>query len=95
MIVYSNGHKKRINFKNIICLVFKNLTITYMYFQDLSKVKVDIDQLRSLSSLGIDMEFLSEVEDELAAAQHDYGIAPALKHTNDLLVKLEKEQRDR
>ncbi|CAB3239478.1 unnamed protein product [Arctia plantaginis] len=62
---------------------------------DLSKVKVDIDQLRSLSELGIDVEYLNELEEDIAASQHDYGIGPALKHTHELLSKLEKEQRDR
>ncbi|KAH9635745.1 hypothetical protein HF086_013853 [Spodoptera exigua] len=62
---------------------------------DLSKVKVDIDQLRTLSELGIDVEYLNDIEEEVAASQHDYGIGGALRHTTDLLAKLEKEQRDR
>lgn len=62
---------------------------------DLSKTKVDVDQLRSLSELGVDVDFLNEVEEEVAASQHDYGIGGALKHTYELLQKLEKEQRDR
>ncbi|KAJ2940757.1 hypothetical protein O0L34_g14868 [Tuta absoluta] len=62
---------------------------------DLSKVKVDVDKLRSLSELGIDMEFLNDIEEDVSQSQHDYGIAPALKHTHDLIQKLEKEQRDR
>ncbi|XP_068626722.1 bromodomain-containing protein 7-like [Battus philenor] len=62
---------------------------------DFSKVKVDIDQLRTLSELGIDMDFLNDIEDDIAASQHDYGISVALKHTYDLIVKLEKEQRER
>lgn len=64
-------------------------------FQDLSKVKVDIEQLRTLSELGIDVEYLNELEDDIAASQHDYGIGGALRHTHELLTKLEKEQRDR
>ncbi|XP_049875927.1 bromodomain-containing protein 7-like isoform X2 [Pectinophora gossypiella] len=63
--------------------------------KDLSNVKVDIEQLRSLSTLGIDVDFLSEIEDDVLASQQDYGLAPALRHTRDLLAKLEKEQRDR
>ncbi|XP_052748871.1 bromodomain-containing protein 7-like isoform X3 [Galleria mellonella] len=62
---------------------------------DISKIKVDIDELRSLSELGIDVDFLNDVEEDIIASQHDYGIASALKHTYELLVKLEKEQRDR
>ncbi|XP_034834704.1 bromodomain-containing protein 7-like isoform X3 [Maniola hyperantus] len=62
---------------------------------DLSKVKVDVEQLRSLSELGIDVDFLSEIEDDVRQAQHDYGLASALQHTYQLLAKLEKEQRDR
>ncbi|CAH2989582.1 unnamed protein product [Chilo suppressalis] len=62
---------------------------------DISKIKVEIDQLRSLSDLGIDVEFLNEMEEEIISSQHDYGIGPALRHTYELLQKLEKEQRER
>ncbi|XP_013175897.1 PREDICTED: bromodomain-containing protein 7 isoform X2 [Papilio xuthus] len=62
---------------------------------DLSKVKVDVEELRSLAALGIDVDFLADIEEELAAAQHDYGISAALRHTHHLIVKLEKEQRER
>ncbi|XP_045510702.1 bromodomain-containing protein 7-like isoform X2 [Colias croceus] len=62
---------------------------------DLSKVKIDIDELRTLSELGVDTEFLADIEEEVVAAQHDYGIAPALRHTGELLLRLEREQRDR
>ncbi|GBP38139.1 Bromodomain-containing protein 7 [Eumeta japonica] len=63
--------------------------------QDLSKVKVDVDQLRTLSELGIDVEFLTELEDDIIASQQDFGISGALQHTYEMLKKLEKEQRDR
>ncbi|XP_047024810.1 bromodomain-containing protein 7-like isoform X2 [Helicoverpa zea] len=62
---------------------------------DLSKVKVDIDQLRTLSELGIDVDYLNDIEEEVAASQHDYGISAPLRHTHELLLKLEKEQKDR
>ncbi|CAK1544352.1 unnamed protein product [Leptosia nina] len=63
---------------------------------DSSKVKIDIEELRALSSeMGIDTEYLTEIEEEVAAAQHDYGISAALRHTGDLIAKLEKEQKDR
>ncbi|XP_047520470.1 bromodomain-containing protein 7-like isoform X3 [Pieris napi] len=62
---------------------------------DISKVKIDLEELRTLSDVGVDTEFLSEIEDEVAAAQHDYGITSALRHTADLITKLEKEQKDR
>lgn len=62
---------------------------------DLSKVKVDVEELRTLSALGIDVDFLQDMEEELAAAQHDYGISAALTHTYQLILKLEKEQRER
>ncbi|XP_045488675.1 bromodomain-containing protein 7 isoform X2 [Pieris rapae] len=62
---------------------------------DISKVKIDLEELRTLSEVGVDTEFLSEIEDEVAAAQHDYGITSALRHTADLITKLEKEQKDR
>ncbi|KAJ0182830.1 hypothetical protein K1T71_002199 [Dendrolimus kikuchii] len=62
---------------------------------DLSKMKVDVEQLRSLSELGIEVDFLNDIEEDVVASQHDYGIGGALRHTHDLLYKLEKEQRDR
>ncbi|KAJ8736702.1 hypothetical protein PYW08_007358 [Mythimna loreyi] len=62
---------------------------------DPAKVKVDIDQLRTLSELGIDVDYLNDIEEEVTASQHDYGIGGALRHTYELLTKLEKEQRDR
>ncbi|XP_053621609.1 bromodomain-containing protein 7-like isoform X3 [Plodia interpunctella] len=63
---------------------------------DTSKhVKVDIEQLRTLSELGIDVEFLADIEEELSAAQRDYGIGAALRRAHELLLKLEKEQTDR
>ncbi|CAH0724470.1 unnamed protein product, partial [Brenthis ino] len=58
---------------------------------DLSKVKIDIAQLRTLSELGIDVEFLSELEEEA----RDYGLGAALRHTHALLAELEREQRAR
>lgn len=64
-------------------------------FQDLSKVKIDVEQLRTLSELGIDVDFLTDIEDDLKHAQHDYGLAGALNHTYGLLAALEKEQRER
>ncbi|KAG6445974.1 bromodomain-containing protein 7 isoform X2 [Manduca sexta] len=67
----------------------------YVEDNDISKVKVEVEQLRTLSELGIDMEFLNDIEEEIAASQHDYGISGALRHTYELLIKLEKEQRER
>ena len=58
-------------------------------------MKVDIEQLRTLSELGIEVDFLADIEEDIAASQHDYGLGPALKHTGDLLQKLEKKQVDR
>ncbi|CAH2049834.1 unnamed protein product, partial [Iphiclides podalirius] len=62
---------------------------------DLSKVKIDVEQLRGLSELGIDVDFLNDIEEELAAAQQDYGIGGALRQAHDLILKLENEQRER
>ncbi|XP_046964199.1 bromodomain-containing protein 7-like [Vanessa cardui] len=62
---------------------------------DLSKVKIDIEQLRSLSELGIDVEFLADIEEDVRLAQRDYGLAGALQHTHGLLAALEREQRER
>ncbi|CAG9132473.1 unnamed protein product [Plutella xylostella] len=62
---------------------------------DISKVKVDIEQLRSLSSLGIDVDFLNEIEEEVSSSQRDYGLGAALARTAELLASLEKQQRDR
>ncbi|KAL4713916.1 hypothetical protein ACJJTC_015570 [Scirpophaga incertulas] len=62
---------------------------------DVANIKVDVEQLRTLSDVGLDVEFLSEMEEDIAWSQHDYGLRPALKHTHELLIKLEREQRDR
>lgn len=62
---------------------------------DISKVKVDVEQLRSLSELGIDVDYLNDIEEDIVSSQHDYGINGALRHTYELLTKLEKEQKDR
>ncbi|XP_052737406.1 bromodomain-containing protein 7 isoform X2 [Bicyclus anynana] len=62
---------------------------------DLSKVRVDVEQLRTLAELGIDVDFLADIEEDVRLAQQDYGIAAALQHNYTLLAKLEKEQRER
>ncbi|CAH2103031.1 unnamed protein product [Euphydryas editha] len=62
---------------------------------DLLKVKIDVEQLRTLSELGIDVDFLTDIEEDLKHAQHDYGLSGALNHTYGLLAALEKEQRER
>ncbi|XP_050680568.1 bromodomain-containing protein 7-like isoform X2 [Leptidea sinapis] len=62
---------------------------------ELMKVKIDVEELRTLSSLGIDVEFLSEMQEELQFAQKDFGISAALRHTRDLIEKLHRDQRDR
>lgn len=58
-------------------------------------MKVDVESLKSLGSLGIDVEFLSELEEEIMVSQHDYGIGAALQQSYQLIQKLHKEQQDR
>ncbi|XP_039761275.1 bromodomain-containing protein 7-like isoform X2 [Pararge aegeria] len=62
---------------------------------ELAAVRVDVAALRSLGALGIDVDFLSEIEDDVLQAQRDYGIGAALRHTLRLLAALEHEQRER
>lgn len=76
-----------------VCI--KKFVLISRCIQDLSKVKIDVEQLRTLSELGIDVDFLTDIEDDLKHAQHDYGLAGALNHTYGLLAALEKEQRER
>lgn len=87
---YTYGHEQRRPPNDPQVFIY-DLTV----FQDLSKVKVDIESLRSLASLGIDVEFLNDAEEDIAAAQKDYGIGPALRHTAEVLQRLHKEQWDR
>ncbi|XP_026738319.1 bromodomain-containing protein 7-like, partial [Trichoplusia ni] len=65
------------------------------YENDLSNVKVDLDQLRTLSELGIDVEYLNDIEEEVSASQQDFGIGGALRHTWTLLARLQHEQAAR
>ncbi|XP_041975658.1 bromodomain-containing protein 7-like isoform X2 [Aricia agestis] len=62
---------------------------------DLTSVKVDIGELRTLSDVGVDVDFLADIEDDILAATRDYGLRAALTHTADVLAKLEREQRER
>lgn len=58
---------------------------------ELSKVKIDLEELRSLSALGVDVEFVAEAE----RAARDLGLGPALAHTAQLLQRLQHEQHQR
>lgn len=62
---------------------------------NLATMKVDVEELRTLSKLGIDVDFLDNIEEDIVSSQHDYGIGAGLQNTVLLLQKLEKEQRER
>lgn len=64
-------------------------------FQGNSDPKIDIEQLKSLSELGIDVDFLADIEDDIVASQQDYGLKHSLHQNLLALKKLDNEQRER
>ncbi|XP_050076896.1 bromodomain-containing protein 7 [Anopheles maculipalpis] len=60
-----------------------------------ANVPVDFDSLRSLSSLGVDMEFLDELELQLKGAEIGPQLQQSLSTNSDLLQKLHQLQTDR
>ncbi|XP_033216841.1 bromodomain-containing protein 7 isoform X2 [Belonocnema kinseyi] len=59
------------------------------------KVKVDVDQLKSLSELGIDINFLDNMEEELKVNDERSSIQSRLDDTSQLLSHLQQVQHDR
>ncbi|XP_043502871.1 bromodomain-containing protein 7 isoform X1 [Polistes fuscatus] len=61
----------------------------------LEKVRVDIDQLKTLSELGIDMNFLEKLEDELKFSEDREALQSRLDDTSQMLGRLKQVQHDR
>ncbi|XP_008208464.3 bromodomain-containing protein 7 isoform X1 [Nasonia vitripennis] len=59
------------------------------------KVKVDIDQLKTLSDIGIDINFLEGLEDDLKVAEEREVLQNRLDDTSSMLNNLRQTQHDR
>ncbi|XP_053664800.1 bromodomain-containing protein 7 [Anopheles marshallii] len=60
-----------------------------------ANVRIDFDSLRSLSNLGVDMQFLDELECQLKGAEIGPQLQQSLSNNSDLLQKLHQLQTDR
>nr|XP_040236392.2 bromodomain-containing protein 7 [Anopheles coluzzii] len=60
-----------------------------------ANVRIDFDSLRSLSSLGVDVQFLDELECQLKGAEIGPQLQQSLSTNSDLLQKLHQLQTDR
>lgn len=58
-------------------------------------VKIDFNGLRSLSSLGVDVEFLDDLEQQLECARMTKSLQQSLNTNSDLIQKLHQIQTDR
>ncbi|XP_055642002.1 bromodomain-containing protein 7 [Toxorhynchites rutilus septentrionalis] len=63
--------------------------------QKYANVPIDFNQLRSLSSLGVDMQFLDDLELQLSAANITNTLQQSLNANSDLIQKLHQIQTDR
>lgn len=61
----------------------------------LEKVRVDIDQLKTLSELGIDVNFLENLEEELKFSEERAALQSRLDDTSQMLGRLKQVQHDR
>ncbi|XP_048509938.1 bromodomain-containing protein 7 [Athalia rosae] len=59
------------------------------------KVKVDLDQLKSLAEIGIDINFLENIEEETRASEERSSLQTELDDTTQLLGRLHQVQHDR
>ncbi|XP_015585010.1 bromodomain-containing protein 7 isoform X2 [Cephus cinctus] len=59
------------------------------------KVKVDMDQLKSLSDLGIDVNFLENLEEELKLTEERAVLQNRLDDTSQMLGRLRQAQHER
>ncbi|XP_046619908.1 bromodomain-containing protein 7 [Neodiprion virginianus] len=59
------------------------------------KVKVDLDQLKSLADLGIDIDFLNNIEEETKTTAERAALQSELDDTTQLLGRLRQVQHDR
>uniref|UniRef100_A0A182MZ24 Bromo domain-containing protein n=1 Tax=Anopheles dirus TaxID=7168 RepID=A0A182MZ24_9DIPT len=60
-----------------------------------ANVKIDFDSLRSLAAVGVDMQFLDELEWQLKGAEIGPQLQQSLSTNSDLLQKLHQLQTDR
>lgn len=51
--------------------------------------------MKTLSDIGIDIDFITDLEDEITASQQDYGLQNSLNNNVSMLKKLESEQKER
>ncbi|XP_012275842.1 bromodomain-containing protein 7 isoform X2 [Orussus abietinus] len=63
--------------------------------QKLDKVKVDVDQLKTLSEFGIDVNFLDNIEEELKLSEERLALQNRLDDTSQMLGRLRRAQHDR
>ncbi|XP_011137382.1 bromodomain-containing protein 7 isoform X3 [Harpegnathos saltator] len=61
----------------------------------LDKVKVDIEQLKTLSELGIDVNFLENLEEELKFSEERAALQTRLDDTSQMLGRLKQVQHER
>ncbi|XP_011334541.1 bromodomain-containing protein 7 isoform X1 [Ooceraea biroi] len=61
----------------------------------LEKIKVDIEQLKTLSEFGIDVEFLESLEDELKYSEDRAALQSRLDDTSQILGRLKQAQHER
>ncbi|XP_014482585.1 PREDICTED: bromodomain-containing protein 7 isoform X2 [Dinoponera quadriceps] len=61
----------------------------------LEKVKVDIEQLKTLSELGIDVNFLENLEEELKYSEERAALQSRLDDTSQMLGRLKQVQHER
>ncbi|XP_032686946.1 bromodomain-containing protein 7 isoform X2 [Odontomachus brunneus] len=61
----------------------------------LEKVKVDIEQLKTLSELGIDVNFLENLEEELKYTEERAALQNRLDDTSQMLGRLKQVQHER
>ncbi|XP_058799673.1 bromodomain-containing protein 7 isoform X2 [Phymastichus coffea] len=59
------------------------------------KVKVDLDQLKTLSEIGIDINFLENLEEELKASDERSTLQSNLEETSNMLNNLRQTQHER
>ncbi|KAG7203201.1 hypothetical protein KM043_010307 [Ampulex compressa] len=61
----------------------------------LERVKVDIDQLKTLSDIGIDVNFLENLEEELKLSEERAALQSRLDDTSQMLGRLKQAQHER
>ena len=68
---------------------------TMMEVKPIDAVKVDVDELRSLQDLGIDINFLDNMEEEIKISEERHELQQRLDSMCQLLQKLQQSQHSR